>query len=423
MKIKYYKYCLCAVLSFWLVACHRAPPSESLTMIQITDRHHMHETISQKEKLEKYQTVNFMEPQPYEKVVRVYGKDLEGKQRGVITSYHDNGLLKEFLESFSSRAFGCYKEWYSNGQLKIEAVVIEGIADLSPHAKETWLFDGLSKAYADDGSLKAEFHYVKGQLEGQTLYYYPSGEIEKIFPYKANELWGELVHYNKEGDVIGFSFYENGVQHGNAIFYGNKEMPYFEEVYDHGKLMEGRYFNFKRELISTIKGGFGMQSIYEGGALVRKIEYQEGLPGGKVESFSPAGWLENVYTMQKGKKQGEELVYYPSSKGALKLYISWYDDEIHGIVKTWYESGKLESQREMAHNQRQGMAVAWYENGERMFVEEYENDKLVSGQYYKRGMPQSISFIDKGNGVASLYDKDGIFLNKVFYKNGEIIQK
>ncbi len=408
--------------SFFLAACTR-PSSDKLTMIQITDRHNMSETISIKEKLAKYEGVDFMASQPYQRVMRLYAKDQLGKQKSILTSYHENGLIKEYLEATSSRAFGVYKEWYPSGKLKISAKVIEGIADLSTSAKQSWLFDGVSYAYEEDGILKAEFCYANGKLEGNTIYYYPSGQIEKLLRYHNGELSGESMHYSKDGEVLGFSFYNNGKRDGATIFYGNKDIPAFEERYENGRLVKGQYVDFKGNIQSCIQDGYGFQSIFEEGKLYKKIEYREGMPCGLVEIFSSSQKLLNSYSMLEGKKHGEEWVYYPHLNSTPKLLISWYEDEIHGIVKTWYESGKLESQREMAHNQRQGICSAWYESGERMFVEEYENDRLISGQYYKKGSIPSVSFIDNGMGVATLYDKDGIFLRKVFYKNSEIVQK
>ena len=39
------------------------------------------------------------------------------------------GQIKQYLESVNSRALGVYHEWYANGQQKVEALVIGGVAD------------------------------------------------------------------------------------------------------------------------------------------------------------------------------------------------------------------------------------------------------------------------------------------------------
>ena len=44
---------------------------------------------------------------------------------------------------------------------------------------------------------------------------------------------------------------------------------------------------------------------------------------------------------------------------------------------------------------------------------------LISGKYYKKNSQTPISEIIDGNGVATLYDEEGIFLHKIPYQNGK----
>ena len=50
--------------------------------------------------------------------------------------------------------------------------------------------------------------------------------------------------------------------------------------------------------------------------------------------------------------------------------------------------------------------------------EEYENDILLKGSYYKRNEKIPVSTIIHGNGEATIYDKDGNFLKKIKYIKG-----
>ena len=56
-----------------------------------------------------------------------------------------------------------------------------------------------------------------------------------------------------------------------------------------------------------------------------------------------------------------------------------------------------------------------------MMLEEYEEDRLVKGHYYKKHHKDPISSIFNGTGVATLYDAEGIFLRKVIYSKGKAI--
>ncbi len=53
-----------------------------------------------------------------------------------------------------------------------------------------------------------------------------------------------------------------------------------------------------------------------------------------------------------------------------------------------------------------------------MLSEEYENDLLVSGTYYKKGDTKPVSRVSDKKGIVSLYDPDGYFLKKIPYEKG-----
>ena len=94
-------------------------------------------------------------------------------------------------------------------------------------------------------------------------------------------------------------------------------------------------------------------------------------------------------------KDGEEIIYYErpllgrvprtDEEMVAKVLITWRAGEMQGLVKSWYPSGQLESQREMAQNRRSGTSMAWYGDGSLMLIEEYCDDKLVRGDYFGRG--------------------------------------
>ena len=89
------------------------------------------------------------------------------------------------------------------------------------------------------------------------------------------------------------------------------------------------------------------------------------------------------------------------------------------MVKTWYEDGAVESQKEMSHNKKQGLSFAWYPDGSLMLMEEYDHDRLMKGSYFKKGDKQVTSQIENGKGVATLFDAGGHFLQKISYESGQ----
>ena len=102
-----------------------------------------------------------------------------------------------------------------------------------------------------------------------------------------------------------------------------------------------------------------------------------------------------------------------------KLSVSWYEGKIQGLVKTWYDNGVMENQREMTEGERNGVSTAWYRDGSLMMIEEYETGKLQKGDYYKKGSRQPVSQVNNGEGTVTLFDSEGNFIRKVPYYQGK----
>lgn len=407
-----------------LLSCSSSPVTkqQTLTHVQLIDRNGVNETISQKDRLDAYKKVNFLDPQPYEKVVRVFKRDEEGKVSSQLTTYHNNGGIFQYLEVVSGRANGFYKEWHENGRLRIVCHVIEGIGDLSPDAQTSWVFDGESRVWDQKGDLIAELFYEKGKLEREALYYHSNGRLAKTIPYKNDLIHGEKRVYDFDGNYVGGTWYAEGLKDGRSFFLGDKNSGKREEVFEKGLLIKGDYFDFFNNLTHRVEEGAGIRPFYEDGFLSLEQEYINGKPEGIVKTYRKNGDLESSYQIIDDQKQGEELHYY-ERKGSIKekslmLQINWRDDEVHGTVRTWYPSGKIESEKEMIANMKQGKYIAWYEEGSLMMIEEYEKDVLLSGKYFKKGEEIPVSRVTLGTGVATIFDARGNFLRKTEYQKG-----
>ena len=405
--------------------CHHSSPADSLTLIQIQDRNGLTETISHPDRLSTYTGVDFCSTQPYKKVQRIFRSD--GKNHSKVTTYHPNGMIWQYLEAEEMRARGTYREWFPNGQLKIEATIIGGSADVTPAAQEDWLFDSVSQVWDEQGNLIAQIPYQKGMLEGVSVYFYPSGQIEREVPFIKNEMEGNAVEFSPNGAIKSRVHYEKGVKEGQTVSFFNNEKLALEEDYSEGFLRTGNYYNPQGELISKVESGGGFQALYEGTCL-SLVEFRVGKPEGLVRKFTSSGELQRSFYVKNGKKHGEEIEFYLGSEmesGAKKdrplpkLAVTWSDNVIQGPVKTWYNHGQLQSQREYARNQKSGPSLAWYRDGSLMMLEEYEEECLVSGQYYKIHKPEPVSTISNGNGLATLYDETGALLRKVTYLKGK----
>lgn len=402
-----------------IFGCAKSPIQNDslLTHVQLIDRNGVNETISQKDRLELYRKVDFLTAQPYEKVVRVFKRDSEGKVPALLTTYHPNGELYQYLEVSCGRAKGEYKEWYENSALRIVSHVMEGVGDLSPDAQTSWIFDGESKVFDISGNLKAKLSYEKGKLQKEALYYHANGKPAKILPYKDDVLDGEKKVYDIDGLFIGSMNYSEGLRDGISSFLGDKYRAKREEFYKKGLLITGKYWNFNGELTHEIWDGNGIRPEYESGFLFSEHEYLAGKPEGLVKMYRSNSNLETVFTIKDGQKQGEETTYYPDSNQPI-FQINWCDDAVHGAIRTWYPNGKIESEKEMVQNKKQGKYIAWYEDGNMMMIEEYEGDILTNGKYFKKNEEVSTSRVVQGCGTATIYDARGNFLQKIEYQKG-----
>jgi antitoxin component YwqK of YwqJK toxin-antitoxin module len=406
-----------------LAACahHSGDKSQPLTSIQMVDRNGFSETVSANERLSRYQNVDFLAPQPYQKVLRVYRRDHQGKTHAILTCYHPNGQVSQYLEVVDSRAHGFYREWYENGKKKLEARVIEGIADFSPVAQSGWLFEGESHVWDEEGKCIAKILYSRGALEGVSHYFYPSGKIQKEIPYRQNEVDGVMTLYAEDGNVLERISHTKGERDGLAVGFWKDRKEKYTEHYEKGALKEGVYFSPDGTKIAEVASGAGKQVYFDETRLLSLVTIARGFPDGPVQLFGENGEFTAEYHVKDGKKHGEEIQYYPKNPaGKLlpKLMVTWHDDKIHGVVKTWYENGAVESQREMSANKKHGMGFAWYKDSSLMLTEEYESDKLIKGSYFKRGEKEAASKIEAGKGVATLFDPDGMFVKKINYDRG-----
>lgn len=404
---------------FLFCSCvQRTEKSAQIVSMQMIDRNGFSETISAKERLEALDQIDFLSPQPYEKVMRVYGGDTSFTS--IITSYHENGQPYQYLEIREGRANGLFKQWHSNGQLYIESHVIEGVPDITQAAITSFVFDKMSSIWDEQGNLVAQIYYEKGALEKSSVYFHKNGQIAKEVPYKKNLISGELKGYDETGEQIQSEQFQNGKREGKSVGYWKKGQLKFKEQYQNDLLMQAVYMSCAGKKIAQIVKGNGHRAEFEKRHLVSLIEYRKGVPDGVVKNFNAKGSLISSHTLKNGIKNGEEWEYYPTEEtgGRLqhKLYLYWKEGAIVQ-VKTWYPNGQQESQFEMHNNKKHGHALAWYADSAMMLVEEYEKGKLVKGSYYRKGDKHRVSFVENGNGVVTLFDSDGHLLEKITYEH------
>jgi antitoxin component YwqK of YwqJK toxin-antitoxin module len=413
----YYSTFFLVFLSGCVYSPHQIDAGKIASM-NIIDRNGMSETIHTKDRLNAYEKTNFLAPQPYQKVMRIYAKEKNGDIRSCITSYHPNGLIKQYLEAVNHRACGRYHEWHPNGSMKIDAMVIGGTADINTQAEQNWLFDGVNRAWDEEGLLTAEIRYAKGELQGESVYYHPNGKKWKICPFSKSQLDGKMEVFLEDGSIFQTILYKEGKKNGLSARYWSIGKIAYQEEYADNLLLEACYYDFLGHLVASIRNGKGFRALFGKKELQQLQEYDNGQQEGCVKVFDEQKNLVSKFSVKNGEKHGEEIDYFPSSNQP-KLLLTWHEGVLQGPVKTWYEEGQLESQREMSGNQKQGLLTAWYRNGALMLVEEYDNDRLIKGEYYRMSEKTAVSQIERGKGIATLFNPEGNFSRKIYYEDGK----
>lgn len=390
-----------------------------LISISIMDRNGLSETISTKERLKTYENANFLTAQPYQKVLRIFAKDNNGDAFSAITSYYPTGQIRQYLECSNGRAHGRYIEWHNNGEKKLQSSILGGTADLDEKSLATWSFHESSYCWNEEGKLIADIPYVQGSLEGVSRYYYPSGAIQEEIPYHKGEINGKAISYDQNGSLVESTEYVNGIKTGVSTSFWENTNPQFNELWKDDLLQEGQYFQKDSTPICQIVNGTGKRCIFGDNGPTEIQDYVNGQPEGEVVIYNDKGQIERRLFVKNGEKHGLETYYWASNPEQPKLTIEWYNGQIHGAVKTWYADGTPESAREMSRNMKQGHLTGWYSDGKIMLIEEYEKDRLIRGDYVKKGSTKPVSKVIDGKGVATFFDSDGTFRTRVTYLDGK----
>ncbi|MDO6736424.1 toxin-antitoxin system YwqK family antitoxin [Wenyingzhuangia sp. 2_MG-2023] len=87
---------------------------------------------------------------------------------GFAVVYFKNDLLKQKIGFYKGKKQGVAKEWFSNGQLRIES-------NYNQNA-----LTNTYKAWRANGILESECYFVKGKKEGVEKNWYPNGQLSKL---------------------------------------------------------------------------------------------------------------------------------------------------------------------------------------------------------------------------------------------------
>ena len=201
--------------------------------------------------------------------------------------YYNSGKPREIVEvdKETGKPDGSYKEFYENGNLKVEGNFKEG----KQH--------GSYKKYYSNGEIHIKGSYKDGKLDGVRKTYYENGELEEKEKYKMGKRDGSYKKYDKEGQLrIEASFVNDNLTDDYTEYYSNGKKRFVTSYNDSGAL-DGKY-----------------EEYYDDGNLKVKTSFKNDRLNGTYESYYPKGDAptaekQALFTFKDNKLNGATEIY------------------------------------------------------------------------------------------------------------------
>jgi antitoxin component YwqK of YwqJK toxin-antitoxin module len=213
----------------------------------------------------------------------------------VVNSYlFRNGILiGEGIVDDNGQRQGEWKEFYETGALRAAGKY----ADSKPTGK--W------KYYFENGKVEIKGDYtLKGQKDGEWIWYYPNDNILSVENYAVGLLEGESFTLTVEGDTLEHGLYVDGEEDGRWMYMNDSV------------LVEGIYNLGKREGV--------WKTYYPSGKLKRYEPYHNDELDGK-----------SVFYWENSVKKSE----YPYLNGLINGNVYQYDIDGNILYTTTYRMG------------------------------------------------------------------------------------
>jgi antitoxin component YwqK of YwqJK toxin-antitoxin module len=150
-----------------------------------------------------------------------------------------------------------------------------------------------------------------------------------------------------------------------------------------------------REMVFYRRGKEVAKQIIDGGENI--IETTGEIPDGIVKQYYESGKVELESNYKESKREGAGKKYYENGK--LLAEMTFRDNKIDGLAKTYYEDGTLKSEMKYKNGKLEGLSKEYFESGKLRSERKYKHNQL--------------------HGVRKLYFESGNLMGEWDYKNGK----
>lgn len=369
-----------------------------------------------------------------------------GKRHGSCKTWHMNGVPAIESHFAGDQIHGPDQAWYSNGQLARKENYVNGKLDgfaeryhESGALKEQieskmGLLHGVYKLYTDSGQLAQESHFVDGKNDGPHKMWYPDGKRKLEMRYVKGQVDGALLEWAPCGSLIRSHYFIEGAPHGEQKEYYPGEGSRLKSImlFDHSR-PQGEHKQWHPNGRLAAMSTYDREGLLDGtkvrfdetGVILEEANYKGGKLDGRYTALDEQGRL-TIRHYKEDLKHGRHEVRFPakhSLMGAQPAFVSEYEnDELHGVVKTFSETGSITAAVPHAEGMKHGAAEIFSKDGTKLAQVMYKNDKRegTSTEYYTKGHIRLESHFvsDKKEGEENQYHENGKLAAKRYYKEG-----
>ena len=254
---------------------------------------------------------------------------------------------------------GIAKDYYEDKSLKVEFPYKNG------------RIEGKAKAYYPSGKFKSEAFFVDDLLQGKSVGYYESGNLQYEDNYKDDELDGLIKEYYENGQIKSEMHYKSGNLDGVATEYYENGQVYIQESYKDGEL-DGESFNFNED------GSLRSKAVYKNGELVGDIV--QGGVGSIVAGDVPD--TEEIFVSTENENIENKVKYYTTIFAFGTVIIGLIIFTIFKMFKSFPKTSHLTDEQ----RSRIFKILMKYDEGKKELFSAYRLNGVGTGYYRVRSM-------------------------------------
>lgn len=369
------------------------------------------------------------------------------------------------------KADGYWKNYYKNGQVKIEG------------NRKNFQLDSVWKFYTEKGKITKSVNYLEGKKNGYTFnydtnqrvsskeafvndikqgysfVYYPSGKTKLMTPYLKGKPDGIAYEYSEDSVIISIMKYQGGilasVDRLNRKDENGKKQGVWKEFYEDGKVKEEKKFkddvidgyvktyDKKGNLTNTEKFNNGKQvknapelakldvykDYYDDGTMKYEGGYINGMPVGTHFHYRQKYMCDSLpvarddtsdvmikkYVCRNRAVPDSAIIY----EEGIKISYGAVDSLRNkiGIWTEYHNSGEFRAKGLYSNDKRIGEWVFYYPNKQIEQKGKYDKKGRAQGEwnwYYENGalMRQEFYLDNKRDGLMTEYTEDGKIITK-----------